>query len=113
MPRKYIKSKKVCKNPMRFRVFNKPILETTGCVGQCWPGGPEDNVMEVDPRQTQPDYMDTVIHEALHMLFPKVKEPKILRAGTSMAKLLWRLGYRQVRPRKKVVPQTGLEPATN
>lgn len=86
---------------MRFTVHNKHILESDGCVGQCWPGTHEDNRMEVDPRQTQIDYMDTVIHEAMHMLFPKVKESKILKSGTSIAILLWRLGYRRVRPRKK------------
>lgn len=86
---------------MRFRVVNKKILESDGCVGQCWPGDTEDNLIEVDPRQTQIDYMDTVIHEALHHLFPTVKERKILKSGTSVAQLLWRLGYRRVKPRKK------------
>ena len=86
---------------MRFRVVNKEILESDGCVGQCWPGASEDNRMEVDPRQTQLDYMDTVIHEALHMLFPAEKERAVLKGGTSIAQLLWRLGYRRVKPRKK------------
>lgn len=98
---------------MKFRVINKPILESDGCVGQCWPGDWDDNRMEVDPRQTQIDYLDTVIHEALHMLFPQKKERAILKAGTSIAQLLWRLGYRRVKPRKKVVLQEGVEPTTN
>lgn len=86
---------------MRFIVQNKCILESDGCVGQCWPGTYEDNRMEVDPRQTQIDYMDTLIHEALHMLFPKAQERKILKCGTSIATLLHRLGYRRMTPRKK------------
>lgn len=97
MANRYIKAKKVAKNPMRFRVLNKHILEKSGCVGQCWPGSDDGNLMEVDPRQCPLDYFDTMIHEALHHLFPKAKEHKILRAGTSIANLLWRMGYRRVK----------------
>lgn len=101
MPRKYVRAKSVAKNPMKFRVLNKEILESDGCVGQCWPGDSDANIIEVDPRQRQLDYLDTTIHEALHHLFPKKKERVILRAGTSIANLLWKLGYRRVRARKK------------
>ena len=80
---------------MRFRVVNKPILYTDGCVGQCWPGS-GDNVIEIDPRQSPKDYFDTLIHEMIHEIFPKAKERKVLNAGTSIANLLWRLGYRKV-----------------
>ena len=83
-----------CKNPMHFRVVNRPIHTTDGTVGQCWPGT-DEHVIEIDPRQCPKEYLDTLIHEALHELFPKASEPKILRAGTSVAQLLWRLGYRR------------------
>lgn len=94
MAARYVKAKKVARNPMSFRVVNKNILESDGCVGQCWPHT-GDHILEVDPRQCPKDYMDTVIHEALHELWPKAKEHKILKAGTSLANLLWRLGYRR------------------
>ena len=97
MPSRYVKAKKIAKNPTRFRVRNKHILESDGCVGQCWPGSDDGQLIEIDPRQCPKDYMDTIIHEALHHLFPKKKEPSILRSGTSLANLLWRLGYRRVK----------------
>lgn len=46
--------------------------------------------------------MDTLIHEALHELLPRKRERWILRAGTTIANLLWRLGYRRIiKPPKK------------
>lgn len=93
MSSRYIKGTSFAKKPISFQVKNRKLLETYGCVGQCCPG--YDHVIEVDPRQCPRDYLDTVIHEALHELFPKGKEPDILNAGTSIANLLWRLGYRK------------------
>lgn len=95
MANRYVRAKKYEKNPMRFRVRNKRILEKEGCVGQCWPDNDDGNLIEIDPRQCPKEYMDTMLHEALHHLFPKKKEKHILRAGTSLANLLWRLGYRR------------------
>lgn len=78
---------------MKFRVVKKHILESDGCVGQTWPGV-KPRIIEIDPRQCPKDYLDTIIHEVLHHLFPKKRERVILRAGTTVANLLWRLGYR-------------------
>lgn len=95
MSRTHVRAK-LGKNPLKFRVINKELLEKHGCVGQCWPGPYSEHLIEIDPRQTKKEYLDTLIHEALHELFPRSKERKILHAGTSVANLLWRLGYRQV-----------------
>ena len=96
---RYVKASKVARNPFRFKVLNKPVHDTDGVVGQCWPWT-GDHVIEIDPRQCPSEYLDTLIHEALHELFPKSKETKILNSGTSVARLLWRLGYRRVKQRK-------------
>lgn len=96
--RRYIKSDVVAKNPLKFRVVNKHIFEQDKCVGQCWPLSRRRRI-EIDPRQCPKEYMDTLIHEALHELFPKKREDVILRAGTTIANLLWRLGYRRVKKR--------------
>lgn len=92
---RYVRAKKIAKNPMRFRVRNKHLEETDGCVGQCWPGADDGNLIEIDPRQCPKEYLDTLIHEALHLLFPRKKERAILHAGASIAGLLWRVGYRK------------------
>lgn len=95
---KYIKAQSKAKNPIQFHVINKKLLESDKCVGQCYPGW---YLIEIDPRQCPKDYLDTIIHEALHEIFPKKKESIILKAGTSIANLLWRLGYRRISVKKK------------
>jgi hypothetical protein len=87
--KRYVKGQSLAKNPLKFRVINKSL---DGCVGSCYPGW---KLIEIDPRQCPKDYLDTLIHEALHELFPRMKEDKVLHAGTSIANLLWRLGYRK------------------
>lgn len=93
---RYIKGKSATKTLIQFRVKNKKMI---GCVGQCYPGW--GCLIEVEPRQCPKDYLDTIIHESLHIIFPKKKESSILRAGTSIVNLLWRLGYRRVNNKKK------------
>lgn len=96
--RKFIKSQSNAKSPLKLKVFNKPIYDTDKCVGQCWPFT-RKHIIEIDPRQSPKDYMDTLIHEALHELMPRKPEAFILKAGTTIANLLWRLGYRRVKKR--------------
>jgi len=42
------------------------------------------------------DRLETVIHEALHAAFPWMREWIILAAAEEIARLLWRLGYRNI-----------------
>ena len=39
--------------------------------------------------------LDTIIHESLHACFPDTGESAIDETGTSVAELLWRLGWRK------------------
>ena len=89
-----IRSDYRAKSPLKFRVVNKCIYEVDHAVGQCWPFT-RKHVIEIDPRQPPKDYLDTLIHETLHILLPRKREDFILKAGTSIADLLWRLGYRK------------------
>jgi hypothetical protein len=40
--------------------------------------------------------MDTLIHEALHCIRPELDEAAVADTATDIARLLWKLGYRQV-----------------
>jgi hypothetical protein len=93
---RYVRAVKKARKPLKFRVLNKPVHDTDDVVGQCWPYS-GDRIIEIDPRQCPKEYLDTLIHEATHELFPRMKESTVLRAGTTIANLLWRLGYRRVR----------------
>ena len=53
-------------------------------------------VTVIDPRQEPKDYLDTLIHEYLHHLFPEWKEKAVALTGTALADYLWEQGYRKV-----------------
>lgn len=56
----------------------------------------EDGLIEIDPRQSNRSYMDTLIHEKLHLLFPNLSENQIKLKSTELTKLLWDMNYRRV-----------------
>lgn len=59
------------------------------------PSFPEmTNTIELDPRQRGRRFLETVIHELLHLLFPAMAEEDIRRAGRFLAMCLWAWGVR-------------------
>ena len=56
-----------------------------------------DELIEVDPRQKPRDYLGTVIHEALHQVFPEKSESEVARCASTLTRLLWGVGYRRVK----------------
>jgi len=99
-PKIIVKPKVRAKSPIKLKLVNRFIYETDNCMGQCWPHT-KKHIIEIDPRQSPKDYLDTIIHESLHELFPNKKESVINRSGTSIANLLWKLGYRKEKRKKK------------
>lgn len=92
----YIKPDSKAKNPLKTRVVRKLLQEKEGCVGVCYPDiDDEIKIIYIDPRLCPKDYLDTLIHETIHHCFPKLSEYKVLNVATTIADLLWRLGYRK------------------
>lgn len=60
-------------------------------VGLAW----TDNVIEIDPRQSPKDYLDTLIHEKLHILFPDKSERWIIKHARALSQFLWDNNYRK------------------
>jgi|TARA_B110001454_G_C12445582_1_gene319804 hypothetical protein len=58
--------------------------------------GENKNLIEVDPRQNSQEYLDTLIHEALHCIFPDMSETEIVKHSSRLARLVWRQGYRRI-----------------
>lgn len=56
----------------------------------------DENLIEIDPRQNSFDYFDTLIHEKLHLMFPKMSESQVEKKATELAKFLWSMHYRRV-----------------
>jgi len=67
-------------------------LSKEKCVGLAWM---EDNLIEIDPKQTEKEFLLTAIHEVFHLLFPKFGEKKVISLEKRMGDVLWRLGYRR------------------
>jgi len=61
-------------------------------VGLAWMG---ENFIEIDPRQTEKEFLLTAIHEVFHILFPDFSERKIINLEKKMGDVIWRLGYRR------------------
>lgn len=57
----------------------------------------EDALVEIDPRQTEQDRLDTLLHESLHILIPKLNEMQVRGLSKRLAPLIWDDGWRRVR----------------
>lgn len=53
--------------------------------------------IEVDPRQSDQEEMDTVIHEIIHCEFPDLSEESVIRGAESITAVLWKLGFRKLK----------------
>ena len=51
--------------------------------------------IRIDPRQNGLGKLDTLCHELLHLFDPDMKETKVRKLATYLAKGLWREGYRK------------------
>jgi hypothetical protein len=86
-------------HPRKVKIRRKIWTLTThplkGCDGLCEPY--PDSVKKhiwIKPSLTDVDALDTIIHECLHCAFPDIDEDAITESATSIAKILWDLGYR-------------------
>lgn len=85
----------------RFRGKRYAIQTTARVIGQCIrPNETYDGEIYIDPRQRPRQSLDTVVHEALHALFPHETEHSIDQAAHDLSSLLWRMGYKNVYQRK-------------
>jgi len=55
----------------------------------------EDLRIEIDPRQSSKEYLDTLVHETMHIIFPKESEKRVTAAAKKIARILWNKGFRR------------------
>ena len=53
-------------------------------------------LIEIDPRQHPKEYLDTIIHEALHIIEPDWSERKVSLTSRRISELMWGMGYRRI-----------------
>lgn len=52
--------------------------------------------IEIDPRQKPKTYLNTLIHEKLHLLFPQWSESKVNKIAGQLTNFLWENKYRKI-----------------
>lgn len=62
-------------------------------VGLAWQGL---DLIEIDPRQRARAYLNTLVHELLHVIFPQASERKVGRAACAMTRKLWEARFRRL-----------------
>jgi hypothetical protein len=55
----------------------------------------------VNPNHYGKDFLDSLLHEVCHANFPYLGEKAVAETATSMATVLWSLGYRNMNERTK------------
>jgi len=56
----------------------------------------DENLIEIDPRQSPKRYFNTLVHELLHMVFANESETKITKSADLIVKELWKANYRRI-----------------
>ena len=58
----------------------------------------DDKLIEVDPRQNARDYLDTLVHELLHIIGPSKhwSEDTVKKVANIITLHLWRAGFRRI-----------------
>jgi hypothetical protein len=55
----------------------------------------DDNLIEIDDRQKGYEFLDTLIHEIIHIQNPTWNELKVIGHSKQLSKILWDLGFRK------------------
>lgn len=77
----------------------KKILVTERKLGreQAWGLAYKDEKrIELEKAMRGKKRMKTLVHEALHQVFPEASESRILKAGIIIGNILWEQSYRRV-----------------
>ena len=80
-------------NHHKIKVIDKK-LGRQKAVGQAYT---DARVIEVDPRQRSKNYLDTLIHEMLHVYNPDWSESKVTKTANEMTDIIWSKNYRRIK----------------
>jgi len=63
---------------------------------KAWGTCSSDGEIEIDPRQKPKEYLDTLLHELLHWVVPKMSERKVRASARLITHELWKRGFRKI-----------------
>ncbi len=72
-------------------------IDDDEAIGLCYP----DGLIEIDPRQSPKDYLDTLVHELLHHHFPDLSEKTVIKISNIMSKAIWNKKHKFKETKKK------------
>jgi len=84
------------KLPVRIKLEDKKLgneVKNGMCVGLAHQG---EGRIEIDPRQSIKDRLNTVLHEGIHILDPNLPELKVRAYANRLSDLLWRDRWRRI-----------------
>jgi len=55
----------------------------------------DKKIIELDPNQSPLDFLDTAVHELLHIAYPKMDESQVTKGARVIKHGLWKLNYRR------------------
>lgn len=76
---------------MKIKVVEKKIRQ----VGRVF-GETEGTKITIDPRQRSRTYLNTLIHELLHAIFPEMSETRVKKIAGIITRHLWDQNFRKV-----------------
>lgn len=79
--------------PKKIKVVDK-LLGRQKAVGQAYT---DAKIIEIDPRQRSKKYLDTLIHEMLHVYNPDWSETKVTKTANEMTEIIWNKNYRRIK----------------
>jgi len=56
----------------------------------------DEQRIEIDPRQNSKEYLNTIIHECLHIYFPNLEEKYIIKIADDVTDIIWNRKYRRI-----------------
>ena len=85
----------------------KIIVEHTKLGKQRIWGDAENNIIRIDSRLKGKKHLEIMLHEALHVLHPRMSEEKIVKNSVTLCNLLWQHDYRRLENNNEIHLQDG------
>lgn len=82
--------------PNKISVIDKNLLDTDSKKKYFGLAYRDEAKIEIDPYQRPSEYLDSLIHESMHILFPDMKEEEVYKLGLFLSGFLWENGYRKI-----------------
>lgn len=82
--------------PNKISVIDKSLLDTDSKKKYFGLAYRDEARIEIDPYQRPSEYLDSLIHESMHILFPDMKEEEVYKLGLFLSGFLWENGYRKI-----------------